>query len=115
MGPLNGEHLNGGGNNNYNLKMMRGMTTTLQMTLLSQHLPPKATKKGRLCSGRGPNRASDFRRNNPKTVTDFCKISHEYNNTIVDGLGGYSVMERGDDISISRARDSNRYEYERKG
>ena len=35
--------------------------------------------------------------------------------TIVDGLGDYSVMERGDDISISRTRNSNRYEYERKG
>ena len=35
--------------------------------------------------------------------------------TIVDGLGDCSVMERGDDISISGTRDSNKYEYERKG
>jgi len=35
--------------------------------------------------------------------------------TIVDGLGDYIVMERIDDISISRTRDSKRYEYERKG
>ena len=34
--------------------------------------------------------------------------------TIVDGLGNYSVMERGNDINISRTRDSNRW-YERKG